>query len=84
MANARRQPGDAELDAILVELSLRLVYPPSPDLAARVRAQLPPEVKLPFADWVIDGEASLAETQRRVAEIWHALAGSPASGLPTL
>jgi len=43
---------------------------------ARVRAQLPLDQKLPFADWVIDGEAPLPEIERRVAEIWHALVAS--------
>ena len=44
---------------------------------ARVRAQLPMDQKLPFADWVIDGEASLAATEARVREIWQALTALP-------
>lgn len=40
---------------------------------ARVRAQLPMDQKLPFADWVVDGEASLSATERQVGEIWRAL-----------
>jgi len=50
---------------------------------ARVRAQLPLDQKLPFADWIIDGEASLPATERRVREIWRALtAASPMKGPP--
>jgi dephospho-CoA kinase len=44
---------------------------------ARVRAQLPLDQKLPFADWVIDGEASLPATERRVRDIWRALTAAP-------
>lgn len=43
---------------------------------ARVRAQLPAEAKLPFADWVIDGEAPLTEVRARVGEIWNELVAS--------
>jgi dephospho-CoA kinase len=51
---------------------------------ARVRAQLPLDQKLPFADWVIDGEASIPETERQVREIWSVLTERPrpASGPP--
>jgi dephospho-CoA kinase len=44
---------------------------------ARVRAQLPLEQKLPFADWVIDGEASSLASERCVREIWRALTAAP-------
>ena len=40
---------------------------------ARVRAQLPAEEKIPFADWVIDGEAPLPEVRRQVVQIWNEL-----------
>ena len=40
---------------------------------ARVRAQLPAEEKIPFADWVIDGEAPLPEVRRQVVRIWNEL-----------
>jgi dephospho-CoA kinase len=43
---------------------------------ARVRSQLPVEAKLPYARWVIDGEASLPEVRRSVEQIWSEL--SPA------
>jgi dephospho-CoA kinase len=49
---------------------------------ARVRAQLPIEQKLSFADWIIDGEASLVATERRVREIWQELTPSSAPSLP--
>jgi dephospho-CoA kinase len=40
---------------------------------ARIRSQLPAEEKIPFADWVIDGEAPLPEVRRQVAQIWDQL-----------
>jgi dephospho-CoA kinase len=40
---------------------------------ARVRAQLPPEAKRPHADWIIDGDAPLADVEREVFRIWTAL-----------
>lgn len=43
---------------------------------ARVRSQLPPEAKLPLADWVIDGEAPLPEVARRVEQIWSELSSA--------
>jgi dephospho-CoA kinase len=43
---------------------------------ARIRSQLPAEEKLPFADWVIDGEAPLPEVRRQVEQIWNALVPS--------
>jgi len=39
----------------------------------RIGAQLPPEGKRPHADWVIDGDAPLAEVEREVSRIWSAL-----------
>jgi dephospho-CoA kinase len=44
---------------------------------ARVRAQLPVEAKRPFADWEIDGEASRAQIEARVRQIWEACTRSP-------
>jgi dephospho-CoA kinase len=44
---------------------------------ARVRAQLPLDEKLPFADWVIDGEAPLPEVESRVHRIWSVLTRAP-------
>jgi dephospho-CoA kinase len=43
---------------------------------ARIRSQLPAEEKIPFADWVIDGEAPLPELRRQVAQIWDELVSS--------
>jgi dephospho-CoA kinase len=43
---------------------------------ARIRAQLPPEQKIPYAHWVIDGELSLPATERRVDEVWRAVTSS--------
>jgi dephospho-CoA kinase len=49
---------------------------------ARLRAQLPLDQRLPFAEWVIDGEASIPETEHRVREIWQALTAAPAADRP--
>jgi dephospho-CoA kinase len=43
---------------------------------ARVRAQLPAAEKIPFANWVIDGEAPLPEVRRQVEQIWNELVPS--------
>jgi dephospho-CoA kinase len=43
---------------------------------ARIRSQLPLEQKLPYADWVIDGEAPLEEVNRQVEQIWRQLVPS--------
>jgi len=39
----------------------------------RLRAQLPIDVKVPHADYVIDNSASLEETRRRTDEVWTEL-----------
>jgi len=50
---------------------------------ARVRSQGTLEQKLPFADWVIDGEAPLDQVRRRVEQILNELtASAPAAGEP--
>ena len=50
---------------------------------ARVRSQGTLEQKLPFADWVIDGEAPLDQVRHRVEQIWNELtAAAPAAGEP--
>jgi dephospho-CoA kinase len=50
---------------------------------ARVRSQETVEQKLPFADWVIDGEAALDQVRRRVEQIWNELmAAVPAACEP--
>jgi dephospho-CoA kinase len=45
---------------------------------ARVRSQGTVEQKLPFADWVIDGDAPLDQVRGRVEQIWNELISSAA------
>jgi dephospho-CoA kinase len=40
---------------------------------ARVRAQLPEAEKTAHADWIVDGEAPLAQMERQVRAIWEQL-----------
>jgi dephospho-CoA kinase len=49
---------------------------------ARVRSQGTVEQKLPFADWVIDGEAPLDQVRGRVVQIWSELMAATAAGDP--
>ncbi|HUU79813.1 MAG TPA: dephospho-CoA kinase, partial [Acidobacteriota bacterium] len=43
------------------------------EAAAILKAQLPIEEKLGYADLVVNNEGSLVETKRQVEELWHTL-----------
>ncbi|MDP8266078.1 MAG: dephospho-CoA kinase [Candidatus Aceula meridiana] len=46
---------------------------PKNEVARRIKAQMPINQKLKYADFVIDNRKSLFQTQKQVEEIWHEL-----------
>lgn len=50
------------------------------DAMNRIKAQLPLEEKLKFADFVVDNNGSIAETKKQVEQIYHLLKQGGANG----